>query len=301
MVRDDVPAGQADTPTVSTPMANVRRPSLRVAPPTRDVLPVSTDTPCRRAPVPSATGEHPCAAECASHAPGSDTSAHRAAYAGVTLGAARRLLLGMVPTVPRRPAAPAPPGPRGRSPRRATAVRAVVRERARLGRRARRVPCSCSRGCASTYWSCRPTRVARAAASGPRDRSGGPAGRPDAAAGGRGERGGAAGAARLAGVGRARPGSDRPRRGRPDHRAPRCRPGRARDAARRGPPSGCGPPSRGARWSRRCRRCRPRGGGGGAPDLVRLVDAVATECHRARLRRPATATRRPTAQPLAFS
>lgn len=27
------------------------------------------------------------------------------------------------------------------------------------------------------------------------------------------------------------------------------------------------------------------GGGGGAPDLVRLVDTVATHCHRLRLRR----------------
>ncbi|WAZ23237.1 SCO3374 family protein [Streptomyces cinnabarinus] len=36
------------------------------------------------------------------------------------------------------------------------------------------------------------------------------------------------------------------------------------------------------------------GGGGGAPDLVRLVDTVATHCHRMRLRRVC-------AQPLAFS
>lgn len=36
------------------------------------------------------------------------------------------------------------------------------------------------------------------------------------------------------------------------------------------------------------------GGGGGAPGLVRLVETVATECHRIRLRRTA-------AQPLAFS
>ncbi|MFD7711103.1 SCO3374 family protein [Streptomyces sp. NPDC059786] len=36
------------------------------------------------------------------------------------------------------------------------------------------------------------------------------------------------------------------------------------------------------------------GGGGGAPDLVRLVDTVATQCHRVRLRRAC-------AQPLAFS
>ncbi|MGW0914759.1 SCO3374 family protein [Streptomyces sp. NPDC002784] len=36
------------------------------------------------------------------------------------------------------------------------------------------------------------------------------------------------------------------------------------------------------------------GGGGGAPDLVRLLDTVATHCHRLRLRRSC-------AQPLAFS
>lgn len=36
------------------------------------------------------------------------------------------------------------------------------------------------------------------------------------------------------------------------------------------------------------------GGGGGAPDLVRVVDTVATQCHRIRLRRTC-------AQPLAFS
>lgn len=36
------------------------------------------------------------------------------------------------------------------------------------------------------------------------------------------------------------------------------------------------------------------GGVGGAPDLVRLVDTLATQCHRVRLRRAS-------AQPLAFS
>ncbi|MFH8472692.1 SCO3374 family protein [Streptomyces sp. NPDC018000] len=43
--------------------------------------------------------------------------------------------------------------------------------------------------------------------------------------------------------------------------------------------------------------------GGGTPDLVRLVDAVATECHRARLMRARTgrSTDESTAQPLAFS
>ncbi|MFJ9680280.1 SCO3374 family protein [Streptomyces sp. NPDC101194] len=43
--------------------------------------------------------------------------------------------------------------------------------------------------------------------------------------------------------------------------------------------------------------------GGDAPDLVRLVDSVATECHRARLMHARTgrSTDGPTAQPLAFS
>ncbi|MFD9287293.1 SCO3374 family protein [Streptomyces sp. NPDC060030] len=43
--------------------------------------------------------------------------------------------------------------------------------------------------------------------------------------------------------------------------------------------------------------------GGDAPDLVRLVDAAATECHRARLVRARTHlwSHRPTGQPLAFS
>ncbi|MEV6165231.1 SCO3374 family protein [Streptomyces sp. NPDC052052] len=43
--------------------------------------------------------------------------------------------------------------------------------------------------------------------------------------------------------------------------------------------------------------------GGGTPDLARLVDAVATECHRDRLTRARTgrSTDESTAQPLAFS
>ncbi|GGW60985.1 SCO3374 family protein [Streptomyces xantholiticus] len=44
------------------------------------------------------------------------------------------------------------------------------------------------------------------------------------------------------------------------------------------------------------------GDSGGAPDLVRLVDTAATECHRARLTRTARVnTRKTRAQPLAFS
>ncbi|MFF1920098.1 SCO3374 family protein [Streptomyces sp. NPDC058221] len=43
--------------------------------------------------------------------------------------------------------------------------------------------------------------------------------------------------------------------------------------------------------------------GGATPDLVRIVDAVATECHRARLMRARTglSSDEPAAQPLAFS
>ncbi|WP_215448331.1 MULTISPECIES: SCO3374 family protein [unclassified Streptomyces] len=41
------------------------------------------------------------------------------------------------------------------------------------------------------------------------------------------------------------------------------------------------------------------GGGGGAPDLVRVVDTVATHCHRVRLRRASTGPSE--SQPLAFS
>ncbi|UYQ63616.1 SCO3374 family protein [Streptomyces peucetius] len=44
------------------------------------------------------------------------------------------------------------------------------------------------------------------------------------------------------------------------------------------------------------------GDSGGAPDLVRLVDTAATECHRARLTRTArTNARKTRGQPLAFS
>ncbi len=39
------------------------------------------------------------------------------------------------------------------------------------------------------------------------------------------------------------------------------------------------------------------GGGGGAPDLVGLVDTVATQCHRVRLRRASAPSRRPTRRP----
>ncbi|MEV7683711.1 SCO3374 family protein [Streptomyces sp. NPDC088341] len=51
-----------------------------------------------------------------------------------------------------------------------------------------------------------------------------------------------------------------------------------------------------------CGRGGNGGSGGGAPDLVRLVDAAATECHRARLSRTSRGnTLRTNTQPLAFS
>ncbi|MEU2164577.1 SCO3374 family protein [Streptomyces chengbuensis] len=49
------------------------------------------------------------------------------------------------------------------------------------------------------------------------------------------------------------------------------------------------------------RRGAGPGGAGGTPDLVRLVDAAANACHRARLMRTCAAGPRTTAQPLAFS
>lgn len=61
----------------------------------------------------------------------------------------------------------------------------------------------------------------------------------------------------------------------------------------RGPPSGCGPRGR-ARSRGLAADDVGAGGVGDAPDLVRLVDTLATHCHRVRLRRAS-------AQPLAFS
>ncbi|MEW2631328.1 SCO3374 family protein [Streptomyces sp. NPDC048389] len=75
------------------------------------------------------------------------------------------------------------------------------------------------------------------------------------------------------------------------------------------PPPGCRTPQGAAVWLRPPAAGRLRlpalaglGGSGSAPDLVRLVDTAATECHRARLIRTArTNTRKTRAQPLAFS
>jgi hypothetical protein len=75
------------------------------------------------------------------------------------------------------------------------------------------------------------------------------------------------------------------------------------------PPPGHSAPQGAAVWLRPPAAGRLRlpalaglGGIGGAPDLVRLVDTAATECHRARLMRMTrTNTRKTRAQPLAFS
>lgn len=73
--------------------------------------------------------------------------------------------------------------------------------------------------------------------------------------------------------------------------------------ARRGPPCGCGP--RAEAYARAALPALAGFGssGGDAPDLVRLVDAAATECHRVRLSRARAGLRNgsPADQPLAFS
>jgi hypothetical protein len=50
MVRDDVPAGQADSTIPSTPMANACLASRFLVPPTTSFLPVRTDNPYRASP-----------------------------------------------------------------------------------------------------------------------------------------------------------------------------------------------------------------------------------------------------------
>lgn len=187
---------------------------------------------------------------------------------------------------PHRPAAPRP----GRGGR----VRLLVRAGARLagdGRPARPARHGVPVRRPGAAVRCGGGALAQACRHGP----GGAHGPQDAVPGGRGERRRARRAARLAGVGRGRPGSRRPGCGWPDHRpgspgtAPWPSGGRRVAAA---PEQGCeallpalpGLPGRGAGPAR-------------GPDLVRLVAAAATECHRARLRRRAT----PCGQALAFS
>lgn len=259
------------------------------------------------APVPSATGEQPCAAP---H-PRTPPFPVPSAFVGppsVTPGPLRRLLLAWFAQSPSRHG-PAPPPP-ARSGRPAAEL---VRERTGVAHGARRAA-TARHGPAFR----RPGRAGRgrrrgAVAAGP-GLSGGRTGRPDAAAGGRGQRGGTTGAAGLAGVGRsgASAGSGGAGRGRAHGGAVV-----PRGEARRGTAAGLGDrkgataprgqfaslaggrrmaatPRAGVRGRGLAADNAGRGGVGHAPDLVRLVDTVATQCHRVRLRRSC-------AQPLAFS
>lgn len=239
----------------------------------------------RRTPVYSATSEQQRAAE-GLHAPPGRT--HRAVDHGqrVTPGPVRRFIGHGFP----RPVSPLVAG---------TRHRAVVRPRARLGHGGHGAGAAAD-GAALRRPGAAGRGRSRGAAPGRAHRSGGAGGAADAAAGGHGQRGGAAGAARLAGVGRYRPRSDRHRRRRAHHgpgAAGRCGgPAGGRGlAAAPGSRQEVEPslPALGGLGSR----------GGGAPDLVRLVDAAATECHRARLALARTHlwAHRPTGQPFAFS
>ena len=219
-----------------------------------------------RAPVPSATGEQPCAAE-RSVRPNPDTLRIRRTPS-VTRGALAAVALAWSLTVPlpRRAARPGAVAGRSGAP--------VVRERTGLGRQCRRV--RRSRLVTGLRFDVLdvPAEAGLRGAAAPgadRRRSGGPDGAPDAAAGGRGQRRGAAGAARLAGVGRLALGSDgaigRGRR----HRGARCRPDRpgqpgppvaagdlpGRTTPQWGRAAGCGPLRPGAGRKSALPRCRP--------------------------------------------
>ncbi|MER6411395.1 SCO3374 family protein [Streptomyces humidus] len=84
----------------------------------------------------------------------------------------------------------------------------------------------------------------------------------------------------------------------PPPRLPGRVPGRAPGPRRPGPVQGAAvwlrPPVAGCEVEASLPTMSASGGVGGAPDLVRLVDTLATHCHRVRLRRAC-------AQPLAFS
>lgn len=240
----------------------------------------------RRTPVSSATGEQLRAGGCFRTPP---RRARRAANGRrcVTQGPVRRFIGHGYP----RPASPLVAGTRR--------LRAVVRPRTRLGhdgdvagapadgaalRRA---------GTAGRSWS-------RGAEPGRPDRSGGGGRAADAAAGGRGQRRRGARSARLAGVGRNRSRPVR-RRYRRAHRRPGAAGPAGELAGGRGLAAAPGP-------CREAERSLPALGGfgssgGDAPDLVRLVDAAATECHRVRLAhaRNHLWAHQPTGQPLAFS
>ncbi|MER6959243.1 SCO3374 family protein [Streptomyces sp. NPDC000618] len=84
----------------------------------------------------------------------------------------------------------------------------------------------------------------------------------------------------------------------PPARNPARGPGRDPGLNRPGPVQGAAvwlrPPVAGCEVEASLPTMSALGGGGGAPDLVRLMDTLATHCHRVRLRRAC-------AQPLAFS
>ena len=274
-----------------------------------------------RAPVPSAMGEQPCAAR-HPRAPPFRHSAHHGTPS-VTRGLFPAVALGMVGTLPpvttdltalplpRRPLDPRRSGP------------PVVRERTGLADGARGAPdlrCCCAVGVRFDVLDV-PGR-------------GGPGGAAPPGAGALRWRCGATGcgcwwprAARRSCPGcwtgwsgaRWRWTSRRSARAALDARAaaPRGRAGAGGTAGAAGPGPLPGRPVQGAAvWLRppepgcEVEASLPTlsalGGGGGAPDLVRVVDTVATQCHRLRLRRAVHAAT-PVAgtagrdQPLAFS
>ena len=222
MVRDDVPAGQADTPTISTPMANVRRPCPACRPlPLGMSYPYALTRPCRAHRFPPlrannlAPPQHPRAP------PFRHLRIRRTTQRNS--GGLRTVALAW-PCI--RPAAPAR-SPRAAGIRRSRPIRARESGRSRRPDRARwyenelgwpTVPGAAAdgwpRACASTSWTCPRRRASRRCGvwAGPGGLPVACAGGPDAAAGGRGRRGRAAGAAGLAGVGRARPGPHGDRR-----------------------------------------------------------------------------------------
>ena len=180
----------------------------------------------RREPVPSATGEQPCARSPPLQPPCRARSA-RPPWHSVSAGDSS---LGMTPPTRRSPGC-LTDRIRLRTPG-APAVRAVVRAGAGLAddrQRSRRA----AHGGALRRTGAAGRRRSRAAAARTADRSGRGGGPLDAAAGGRGQRRRAAGAARLAGMGRCPAGSDRDRRRRPDHCAVPLPSGRPDPGARR--------------------------------------------------------------------
>lgn len=212
------------------------------------------------------------------------------------------------------PLPPSAAGPGRADPR-------LVRERPGVGDRARNTGTTYRGPALRRPGRARRGRIRGPAAPGTRQGARGRARAADVAAGGRGQRGGAAGRPAVAGVGRPAAGHHGDRRGRDDRGAPAARtagggstgPGRGRTRTK---PVGTGRQEAGRACAGGRRVAAAPGAGceveaslptvsalsalptpgatGGAPNLVRLVDTVATECHRVRLRRAG-------AQPLAFS